>query len=96
MKDWKVYSAHENVVLGRALTFADALSLAKEWAETAGRRHPGYVPGWIIDVTPSLITVNYREEGSAVCESDGSKFHMYGNCMCKLGIIRLYDSKQAR
>lgn len=95
MKSWKVYSAHENVVLGTALTLADARSLAQEWAETAGRCHTGYVPGCQIDASKLLITVIYREKGAAVCKLDGSTFHMYGNCMCEDGIIRLYDSKQA-
>ena len=94
MKSWKVYSAHENVVLGRSLTLAAARIIARNWAENA-RRHPGYVPGWDIDVVASLITVIYREEGVAVCELDGSQFHMQLPCMCKAGIIGLYDSKQA-
>ena len=96
MKDWKVFSAHENKVLGRDLHFADARDIAQKWAETSGRKFPGYVPGWIIDVKGSFITVIYREERVAVCESDDSKFHMQVPCMCEYGVIGLYDSKQPR
>ena len=96
MKDWQVFSAHENKVLGRELTFADARIIAQKWAETAGRRHPGYVPGWIIDASDSIITIIYREERVAVCESDETKFHMQLPCMCEIGVIGLYDSMQAR
>ncbi|MCX7385038.1 MAG: hypothetical protein NTX48_00115 [Planctomycetales bacterium] len=96
MKDWKVYSAHENIVLGKHLTFADARIIAQKWAETAGRRHPGYVPGWIIDAEGSIITILYREERVAVCESDDSKLHMQLPCMCEAGVTGLYDSKLAR
>lgn len=96
MKDWKVFSAHENIVLGKAMTLLDARIIALKWAETAHRGHPGYVPGWIIDVSDSLITVIYREEGAAVCKADGSKFHLQLPCRCEDGIIVLHDSKQAR
>jgi hypothetical protein len=96
MENWKVFSAHENIVLGRNLTFVAARIIALKWAASAGKSHPGYVPGWIVDTTDSIIEVIYREERVAVCESDDSKFHMQLPCMCQLGVIGLYDSKQAR
>lgn len=91
MKDWKVYSAHENKVLGRDFSLAEARIIAQKWAETVGRRHPGYVPGWIIDVSGFLITVIYREEGAAVCKSDSSRFHLQLPCRCEDGVTDLYD-----
>ena len=94
MEKWKVFSAHENLVLGRDLALADARMIARNWAENAGRCHSGYVPGWIIDANGSLITVIYREKGAAVCKADGSRFHMQLPCMCKAGVIGLYDSIQ--
>ena len=96
MEDWKVFSAHENKVLGRSLSFADARVIAQKWAETARRRYPGYVPGWIIDASDSIITILYREDRAAVCELDDSKVHMQLPCMCELGVTGLYDSIQER
>ncbi len=95
MEKWKVFSAHENEVLGRDLPYAAARMIARNWAETAGRNHPEYVPGWIIGVEDSIITVIYREKRVAVCKADGSKFHMQLPCMCEDGVIGLHDSKQA-
>ena len=94
MENWKVFSAHENIVLGEGLTKLAAQTVALKWAASAGRGHPGYVPGWIVE--DSLITVIYREERVAVCQQDETRFHLQGNCRCEERITSLDDRKLPR
>jgi len=94
LKDWKVFSAHEGIVLGEGLTKLAAQTIALKWAESAGRAHPGYVPGWIVE--DSTFTVIYREERVAVCQRDDSKFHLQLPCRCEERITSLDDRRVAR
>jgi hypothetical protein len=94
--EWKVFLAHENIVLGEGLTKFQAQLLALEWAASAIEIHPGYVPGWIVDVTASLLTVIYREEEAAVCRRDGTQFHLQLPCRCVERITSLDDRRLPR
>jgi hypothetical protein len=92
--DWKVYSAHENLVLGEGLTKFQARIVALKWAASAIEIHPGYVPGWIVE--DFLFTLIWREEGTAVCQQDASRFHLQLPCRCEGKVTSLDDRKLPR
>jgi hypothetical protein len=93
MENWKVFFAHENIML-EGLTKVQARTVALKWAASAIEIHPGYVPGWIVE--DFFFTLIWREKEVAVCQRDASRFHMELPCMCEESITSLDDRKLPR